>query len=177
MTALQRKRFIFLLGNRYKNSEKIRITVRHYNNFEDNFNKAKDIIRQMYLEAKRAPLFHPRMKPRAKRKVLRSLYGPDCEERRKIFEEAKKEISHDFEQFKKFRASATKEDIAERKKQLVIKYISQFKDSQSSEEAKSAEQRNNFAEVKYLTREEVHKKLVEEKKLTEKAYNIFFKLR
>lgn len=52
---LQRQRFIFLLGNRYTGSSKIKIVCRQYNTYHENFLRAHEILRELYWESKRAP--------------------------------------------------------------------------------------------------------------------------
>jgi hypothetical protein len=52
---LQRERFIFLLGNRYTGSDKIKIVCRQYNTFHENYIRAHEILREIFWEAKRAP--------------------------------------------------------------------------------------------------------------------------
>lgn len=55
LAPLQRQRFIFLLGNRYTGSGKVKIVCRQYNTFHENFMRAHEILRELYWEAKRAP--------------------------------------------------------------------------------------------------------------------------
>ena len=55
LAPLQRQRFIFLLGNRYTGSSKIKIVCRQYNTFHENFIRAHEILRELYWESKRAP--------------------------------------------------------------------------------------------------------------------------
>lgn len=55
LAPLQRERFIFLLGNRYTGSDKVKIVCRQYNTFHENFIRAHEILRELYWESKRAP--------------------------------------------------------------------------------------------------------------------------
>ena len=55
LAPLQRQRFIFLLGNRYTGSDKIKIVCRQYNTFHENFIRAHETLREIYWESKRAP--------------------------------------------------------------------------------------------------------------------------
>lgn len=55
LAPLQRQRLIFLLGNRYTGSDKIKIVCRQYNTFHENFIRAHEILRELYWESKRAP--------------------------------------------------------------------------------------------------------------------------
>ena len=52
---LQRQRFIFLLGNRYTGSDKVKIVCRQYNTYHENYIRAHEILRELFWEAKRAP--------------------------------------------------------------------------------------------------------------------------
>jgi hypothetical protein len=55
LAPLQRQRLIFLLGNRYQGSDKIKIVCKQYNTYHENFVRANEILRELYWEAKRAP--------------------------------------------------------------------------------------------------------------------------
>ena len=55
LCPLQRQRFIFLLGPRYKGSDKVKLVCRQYNTYHENYLKVMEILRQIYWEAKRAP--------------------------------------------------------------------------------------------------------------------------
>ena len=52
---LQRQRFIFLLGNRFTGSDKVKIVCKQYNTYHENFVRANEILRELFWEAKRAP--------------------------------------------------------------------------------------------------------------------------
>ena len=55
LAPLQRQRFIFLLGPRYKGSDKVKLVCRQYGTYHENYLKVMEILRQIYWEAKRAP--------------------------------------------------------------------------------------------------------------------------
>ena len=55
LAPLQRQRLIFLLGNRYQGSDKIKIVCKQYNTWHENFVRANEILRELYWESKRAP--------------------------------------------------------------------------------------------------------------------------
>ena len=86
---LQRQRFIFLLGNRFTGSDKIKIVCKQYNTFHENFVRANEILRELYWEAKRAPdtnttaLKNPYRREFLKKKLL----GRTREERLATIEE------------------------------------------------------------------------------------------
>lgn len=54
LTDLQKKRFLFLVGPRFKKG-KFKVVVRQYTNLEQNMQKCMDIIKEVWLETKRAP--------------------------------------------------------------------------------------------------------------------------
>jgi len=55
LTKLQRKRLIFLLGPRYKDSDIFKLTADMYATQEENLAKVLEIARELFWEAKRAP--------------------------------------------------------------------------------------------------------------------------
>jgi hypothetical protein len=55
LSTLQKVRFIYLLGNRFQGSPKLKITCRKYDNFEENMAMCIDQLKQVYWEALRAP--------------------------------------------------------------------------------------------------------------------------
>ncbi|CAD8178387.1 unnamed protein product [Paramecium octaurelia] len=54
-TPKQRERFIYLIGPRYKGKDEIRIKVNTFNNPQQNIEKGKEMIYELFLEAIRAP--------------------------------------------------------------------------------------------------------------------------
>lgn len=76
LSPLQRKRLIFLLGCRYKGSPKVKIVVRQYKTFEENYYRGLDIIKQLYWEALRAPIFKlTDLRPRKRRLLINKYLG------------------------------------------------------------------------------------------------------
>lgn len=55
LAPLQRERFIYLLGNRWIGSDKVKIVCKQYNTFHENYHRAMEILREIYWESKRAP--------------------------------------------------------------------------------------------------------------------------
>ncbi len=56
LAPLQRERFIFLMGPRMSPAKnKVKIVVKQYNTYSENFIRANEIIREIYWEALRAP--------------------------------------------------------------------------------------------------------------------------
>ena len=111
LTGLQKQRLVFLLGNRYQNDNKIRIKGKMFDNYEDNLDKAIDILKQLYFEAKRAPLFKENLSSHQYSKLKRKYLGKNKEIRQenetKILElTAQKETN-----YKKFQNSNEDNDI------------------------------------------------------------------
>jgi hypothetical protein len=55
LAPLQRERFIYLMGNRWTGSDKVKIVCRQYNTYHENLLRANEILREIYWESKRAP--------------------------------------------------------------------------------------------------------------------------
>lgn len=55
LAPLQRERFIYLLGNRWIGSDKVKIVCKQYNTFHENYHRAMEILREILWESKRAP--------------------------------------------------------------------------------------------------------------------------
>lgn len=55
LAPLQRERFIFLLGPRYKNSHIVKLVCKQYNTFHENYMRVMEILREIYWESLRAP--------------------------------------------------------------------------------------------------------------------------
>jgi len=55
LTQKQKERLIFLLGPRYKNSPYFKVVTDSYPTREQNYQKAMDILHELYMESKRAP--------------------------------------------------------------------------------------------------------------------------
>ena len=83
---MQRERLIFLLGPRYKPEKphRLKIVVKQYPDFEDNCNKAFEILKELYWEALRAPEDKTNWKknPYLKEKTIKKLFGKTAEERK-----------------------------------------------------------------------------------------------
>ena len=55
LAPLQRQRFIYLLGNRYVGSDKVKLVCKQYNTHHENFVRVNETLREIYWESKRAP--------------------------------------------------------------------------------------------------------------------------
>lgn len=83
----QKERIIFLLGNRYNGSSKVKINCKQFNNFEDNYYKALDMVKQLYWEAKRAPGINLKyLRPKKRTRFLRKYLGKTLSERNQTLE-------------------------------------------------------------------------------------------
>ena len=83
LAPLQRQRFIYLLGNRYTGSDKIKLVCRQYNTFHENYIRVMEILRELYWEAKRAPDTNTTMlkNPYRREFLKKKLLGKTKEER------------------------------------------------------------------------------------------------
>ena len=56
LTPKMQDRMIFLLGDRWKPLKReVRVKIAYYQEFEDNYKKAMEVLRELYFEALRAP--------------------------------------------------------------------------------------------------------------------------
>ena len=93
----QKERLIFLLGNRYTGSSKVKINCFQFDNFEDNYYRALDIVKQLYWEAKRAPGINLKyLKPNRRSRFIKKYLGKTKEEK----EETIQKYGKIFEDFK-----------------------------------------------------------------------------
>lgn len=123
LAPLQRERFVFLLGSRYKPEKPhyCRIVSRQYATYAENFIRANEILRELYWEALRAPtdMVNMRRNPHTREKLMKKILGKTSEERAasrkrikaeieshklKMAEERKKEAEQQAEQSEKARA-------------------------------------------------------------------------
>lgn len=79
MSSLQKERLIFLLGGRYKpETGEFKIKCKQYPTFDQNYKRLNEIIKELFLEALRAPridiasIRNPYKKDREKRKLGRT---------------------------------------------------------------------------------------------------------
>ncbi len=177
LTPLQKKRLIFLLGPRWRGDGKVKIVMRKYTNMKDNLNKAFETFRQLYWEAKRAPMYiWARMNNTQRRKAARKVFGHKLPENiQELKEKANKEVEEQQKQFyemydnRQYTAQVFKDSV---QKRLDEKY------SSGSAEAKSQEQRELEIQKKtesFIAKEEIEKSLVKKKVLTKKAFETFFR--
>lgn len=130
----------------------------------------------LYIECKRAPIFHPiKTSPKTRRIYLRKYLGKTKEERDNnlnlIKEKAKKE-SEEFETlWENRKENFTLEKIEER----VMRKIQLNKDSKVEFENKT-QTLNNAEKLEDLpiTKQDVENKIIENKKLTPAAFRLFF---
>jgi hypothetical protein len=176
LSPLQKKRMIFLLGPRYnQRTSKFKIVCRRYATYEHNFAKAVDIFRQLYWEAKRAPIFHlPTMRPSERKMFKRKILGTKLtkEQTEAKITELNQFYAKSYETFNalyetgNYTLDVVKQRIEERL----------FKGGQEKEEQilKERLEKEKAAE-ELLAKENVEKELVKKNVLTQKAYDLFFK--
>jgi hypothetical protein len=170
LTSLQRKRMIFLLGRRYRGDNKLRVSVRQYNNHHHNYARGIDIIKQLYYEAKRAPMFiWEKMYNRERRSFKKKYLGKTKEEQEQNAERYEKMLKVDeakFEELWKDQDNFTEANMMER-------YMKKLKSKE--DEVVQGEKKEESVEVKGIpTKEEYYKGLVNERVLSPKAYKTFF---
>lgn len=176
LTSLQKKRLIFLLGPRYKNTPIFKIVYRNFDTVEKNILKAFEILRLLYNEAKRAPNFHPtKSNPKERRRLLAKYYGKTLQERNinlKIHEEKyKKEI----ENFEKLWAEKQEHFTLEKVQDRIINKVDLDRKAFEENEHK---QMDNIEEKKLenftISKKDYQENMFNSKKLTPKTFKLFF---
>jgi len=96
LAPLQRERFIFLLGPRFnpKKPFDVRLVMRQYNDYQQNFDRACEVLREMYWEALRAPddLVNFRRNPYLRENTIKRIFGKDADERNANIKDRKKQL-------------------------------------------------------------------------------------
>jgi hypothetical protein len=181
LSNLQKKRLIFLLGPRYKGSDVIKITSRHYNNTEKNLAKGIDIVRQLYWEALRAPRFiWEKLKPTNRRRLKRK-FGKTKEEREKNMKEETEKVLKAKEEFDALYDTGNYtyeymmkrlEKIVKEEDDLITKEVEKTKNKLKTVEV---EQQTTILEKDIdIRKPKEGEKAVKEKILTKKAYKTFY---
>jgi hypothetical protein len=170
---LQKKRLLFLLGPRCKDRKTLTINVRQYNNYEHNMIRASDILKQLYWEAKRAPvIIWEKMRPKERRKLIVRVLGKTKEIREMKKEELKKEYDIEVVNFEKLftdEKNLTYEAYKERIKKRG--FLDKFK----SEEDIAREQEQKGPKITLEeSLKDFKKDAIKRKSLTPKAYKLFF---
>lgn len=176
LSPLQKKRLIFLLGQRYKNDNKVKIVCRQYTSYEHNLTKAVDIFRQLYWEAKRAPLYHwPMTKNIERRRAARKLFGklpPEEMKKRKTLAEEEvnkqKEIFDQVYNSGNYNLEFVKNNIQRHLDMQAKKKVV----SEEEEKIKIQEAEKKIEEI--LTKGSKEKELVRKNILSRKAYDTFY---
>ena len=176
LSHLQRKRLIFLLGPRYKNSSKFKIVYRKLETMEKNLEKAFEILKLLYIEAKRAPILHPtKCSPKERATYFKKYLGKTKEERnvkRKEIDEMYKKDLNNFNLLKKnkeenFTLDKIRGRMEERLKQINI-------DMTKKIESEALGKKGSLTKkIITLKKEEIQEEYVQNKKLTPKAFKMF----
>ena len=176
LSPLQEKRLVFLLGPRYKkNSRKFKIVCRQYTKFEHNIARVMDIFRQLYWEAKRAPIYYlPLMKSRERRRFRDKILGKKLTpaERTLKINEMHETLQQGQNEFDLLWDSGTygKEHLMKRIEPILKNHFKKLDLNDQSDESKiSADKAEEM-----LRRENIEKELVKKKVLTQKAYETFY---
>jgi len=175
LSPLQRERIIFLLGPRYKKgSKKFKIVCRQYTKWEHNIARAIDIFRQLYWEAKRAPIYYlPLMKSKQRRAFRDKILGKNLTpaERQEKINVLNKNLEESQAEFDKLWDSGTLTKEHMMKKMEVI-LNEHFKDTDGA--GATEEQLSSQKTQELLKRENIEKELVKKRVLTQKAYETFY---
>ncbi len=177
LSALQKKRLIFLLGPRYKNSSVFKIVYRNYDSYEKNLLKAFELLKLVYIEAKRAPIFHPfRSTPRERKVYYRNYFGKTKDARDKGIKAMNELYNKEIIQFRKLlenkNENFNEDEINERiEKRLKTQKLNQEKIDLHI----SSDQKEAILEDLGITKKEIEEKIIENKKLTPRAFKLFFK--
>lgn len=177
LSSLQKKRLIFLLGPRYKNSDIFKIVFRNFETYEKNLIKAFDILKMLFIEAKRAPIFHPiRATLQERKRFYRKHFGKTKEEREKKMTENNEKLKKEIETFEKLWENRLENFTAEKVEERLSKRVA--KDKLVKEDLiREQEKDRKGAKLENLaiTKEEVEQRIIETKKLTPAAFKLFFK--
>jgi hypothetical protein len=172
LTPLQKKRLIYLLGNRYKGGSTFKICVRQYDNPEHNMLKALDILKQLYYETKRAPAFiWERMTNKQRRSAKRKYLGKTKEEQDKKVAEIEVKLAEDknrFDELMKDPTNFSPEKISQRWNKVINA------NTKTAEEVENEEKARRTSIEGLINKEQHYKNLVSQRVLSEKAYKTFF---
>lgn len=173
LTPLQKKRLIFLLGSRYKpNNPRFKIVVRQYNDFDHNLHRALDILKQLYWEAKRAPLFiWERMGNKQRRRLKEKMYGKDKLKREEIMKQTAEQEKIFREKFEGLISTGNynRETLAKHYQEFLTKY--------GAEVIKPKDEKTDLLKEHEEKKVQEYANLESTKKryLSKKAYDMFYK--
>jgi len=176
LSPLQEKRLIFLLGPRYKQSgRRFKIVCRQYTKWEHNIARVMDIFRQLYWEAKRAPIYYlPIMKYKERRRFRDRILGKNLTPQERVLKikQLEESLQQGRTEFDQLWDSGTygKEHLMKRMEPLLKKHFNKLDNKADTDESKlSADKMEEM-----LRRENIEKELVKKKVLTQKAYETFY---
>lgn len=175
---LQQQRLVFLLGRRYKQNGIVKLVVGQTDNLETNVAIGRDTLKQLYLESLRAPLFILDWMTEEEKDEMYLNYGRTVEEGRKYIE--KKYFDKTTEEYRKFLEFYSIVGNPSVKYEVKLKewakHIKTFiKDDDENEMKKKENEENIREDNELLSRKDAYSKLINERKLSDKAYEIFFK--
>ena len=177
LSTLQKKRLIFLLGPRYKNSNIFKIVYRNCDTLEKNLLKAFEILKLLYIESKWAPIFHPfKSTPKERRVYNRRYFGKTKEERIEKIKENQEFYNQELEKFEKLwenrEENFTSEKIADR----VSERIEADKNTTTDfdKKNKKTSQKSSLEDLA-ISKKEFEDQMISTQKLTPTAFKLFFK--
>lgn len=174
---LQQQRLVFLLGRRYKQNGILKLVVGQTDNLETNVAIGRDTLKQLYLESLRAPLFISDWMSEEEKEEMYLNYGRTVDEGKKYIEKKYfDKTTEDYKKFLEFYSIVANPSVEyEVKLKQWAKHIKTFitEDDNQSNNKESEENKGEDSEL--LSRKDAYSKLVNEKKLSNKAYEIFFK--
>lgn len=155
----QRERFIYLLGPRYLGGHKVKIVMKQYNTYQENYIRAMETLREIFWEAKRAPATNATLvrNPYRREKLIKKFYGKTADERMA-------------------KLTAQKAQIEETKRKIDEAEIGYKKEEEKRNESLRERRRKN-AEIRQKLgfddkgKEEVEDKIIEDMEYNEKLYN------
>ena len=179
LSPLQKKRLIFLLGPRWKGDGKVKIVSRKYTDLDHNLTKAFDTLRQLYWEAKRAPIYvWSKMKNWERRAAARKIFGKvnSKEELERLKKEKSEEVIRKKEKFNALydTGNYTPEVVANNLQEHLDNVFKGIDVESTKGEEERIKEAKKLEEA--LARDNYEKQLVKKQILSKKAYETFFNL-
>jgi hypothetical protein len=176
LSRLQRQRLIFLLGPRYKNSSKFKIVYRKYETFEKNLEKAFEILKLLYIEAKRAPILHPtKCSPKERANYFKKYLGKTKEEREIKKKKLDELYDNDLNNYNLLKKNKEENFTLEKIRERMIDKLNKMNNENLEKSQNEGLNRNNESSRKLVTlkKDEVQEEFNQRKKLTPKAFKLF----
>jgi len=176
LTRLQRQRLIFLLGPRYKNSSKFKIVYRKYETIEKNLEKAFEILKLLYIEAKRAPILHPtKCSPKERANYFKKYLGRTKEDREIKRKQLDGLFEKDLNNFNLLKINEEENFTLDKIRDRMVEKFNQINKDNSENARNESLNRKIESKRKLVTlkKDEVLEEFNQKKKLTSKAFKMF----